>query len=217
MDRLITVKGTGTVSLKPDITIITMNLESQHLEYDQTMQLATNSVDMLTSAIESAGFDKKDLKTTNFNIRTNYESYTDHDNNYKTKFVGYICEQELKIEFDFDSKMISNVFSAISKSTVHPRLGIEFSVRDKTAVIEELLIQTAENARKKSAILVKAAGVKLGQLMSINYNWDEIHLYSPTRYDMESKVMALGSSAAPNIEPDDITVSDAVAYVWEIE
>lgn len=29
MNRLITVKGTGSVSVKPDLIIITMNLESE--------------------------------------------------------------------------------------------------------------------------------------------------------------------------------------------
>lgn len=217
MNRLLTVKGTGTVSLKPDVIIITMNLESQGLEYDQTMKTATDSIDKLTAAMESVGFDKKDLKTTNFNVRTNYESYSDKDNNYKTRFVGYICDQGLKIEFDFDSKIMANVFSAIAKSAIHPRLNIEFSVKDKNAVTEGLLVQAAENAKKKAEILAKASQVKLGNLISIDYNWGELHLYSPTRYDMESKVMALGAAMAPDIEPDEITVSDTVTYVWEIE
>ena len=90
MNRLITVKGTGNVSVKPDLIIITMNLESQQLEYDQTMQFAADSVNIITSAIESVGFDKKDLKTTSFNVRTHYESYRDKDNNYKSKFDGYV-------------------------------------------------------------------------------------------------------------------------------
>lgn len=72
MNRLITVKGTGNVSVKPDLIVITMNLESQQLEYDQTMQLAADSVNIITSAIESVGFDKKDLKTTSFDVRTHY-------------------------------------------------------------------------------------------------------------------------------------------------
>ena len=40
MDRIITVKGIGTIKAKPDLVIITMNLESHMFEYDQTMELA---------------------------------------------------------------------------------------------------------------------------------------------------------------------------------
>ncbi|MDR7855930.1 SIMPL domain-containing protein [Tissierella sp.] len=217
MNRLITVKGTGNVSVKTDLIIITMNLESQQLEYDQTMQFATDSVNIITSAIETVGFDKKDLKTTSFNVRTHYESYRDKDNNYKSRFDGYICEQGLKLEFDFDPKVMSNVLSAIAKATVNPKLNIQFSVKDKAAVSEELLIQATENARKKAEILSKASGVDLGNLINIDYNWGELHLYSPTRYDMEDRCMVMESSCAPEIEPDDISISDTVTFVWEIK
>lgn len=217
MNRLITVKGTGNVSVKTDLIIITMNLESQQLEYDQTMQFATDSVNIITSAIETVGFDKKDLKTTSFNVRSHYESYRDKDNNYKSRFDGYICEQGLKLEFDFDQKVMSNVLSAIAKATVNPKLNIQFSVKDKAAVSEELLIQATENARKKAEILSKASGVDLGNLINIDYYWGELHLYSPTRYDMEDRCMVMESSCAPEIEPDDISISDTVTFVWEIK
>lgn len=217
MNRLITVKGTGNVSVKPDLIIITMNLESQQLEYDQTMQFAADSVNIITSAIESVGFDKKDLKTTSFNVRTHYESYRDKDNNYKSKFDGYVCEQGLKLEFDFEPKVMSDVLSAIAKTSVNPKLNIQFSVKDKDAVSEELLAQATENARKKAEILSKASGVDLGKLINIDYNWGELHLYSPTRYDMEDRCMVMESSYAPEIEPDDINASDTVTFVWEIK
>jgi hypothetical protein len=217
MNRLITVKGTGNVSVKPDLIVITMNLESQQLEYDQTMQFAADSVNIITSAIESIGFDKKDLKTTSFNVRTHYESYRDKDNNYKSKFDGYVCEQGLKLEFDFESKVMSDVLSAIAKTSVNPKLNIQFSVKDKNAVSEELLAQATENARKKAEILSKASGVDLGKLINIDYNWGELHLYSPTRYDMEDRCMVMESSYAPEIEPDDINASDTVTFVWEIK
>ena len=91
MNRLITLKGTGNVSVKPDLIIITMNLESHKYDYEKTMELAAESVSILQNAIETAGFDKKDLKTTNFNIRTNYKSYRDKNGDYKDKFDGYVC------------------------------------------------------------------------------------------------------------------------------
>ena len=73
-------------------------------------------------------------------------------------------------------------------------------------------------AKAKAEILTKASGVTLGELVSIDYNWGELHLYSPTRYEMEADCL-MKISAAPtamDIEPDDIDVSDSVTFVWEI-
>jgi uncharacterized protein YggE len=217
MNRLITVKGTGNVSVKPDLIIITMNLESHQYDYKKTMELATDSVNALQDAIHIAGFNKKDLKTTSFNIRTHYESYRDENNNYKSKFDGYICEQGLKLEFDFNTEVMSKVLTAIAKAPIDPKLNIQFSVKDKAAVNEELLVSATENAKRKADILTKASGVTLGDLISIDYNWGELHLYSPTRYDMEDRCMVMAESCSPDIEPDDIDVSDTVSFVWEIK
>ncbi|NLW28322.1 MAG: SIMPL domain-containing protein [Erysipelothrix sp.] len=216
MNRTITVKGTGNVSVKPDLIIITMNIESKKMEYDQTMQLAAKSLNTITSVIESLGFDKEDLKTTTFSVNTHYTSYRDKDDNYKSKFDGYICEQGLKLEFDFDSKVMSDVFTAIAQTSVDPRMNIQFSVKDQNAVNEKLLVEATENAKKKAEILSKASGVDLGKLISVDYNWGELHLYSPTRYEMKDRSMLMQASEAISIVPDDISASDTVTFVWEI-
>ena len=56
MERLITVKGIGNISVTPDLIIITMNLVSHKYNYDETMKLATESVNELEKAIEEVGF-----------------------------------------------------------------------------------------------------------------------------------------------------------------
>jgi uncharacterized protein YggE len=172
MEHLIRVKGTGNISVKPDLIFITMNLESQHCNYDKTMELAADSVEILQNAIESA---------------------------------------------DFDIEVMSRVFAAIAKTQINPRLDIQFSVKDKSVISEKLLVSAAKNAKYKAEILAKASGVILGDLVSIDYNWSELHLYSQTRYEVEENCMAGQSSYAPDIEPDDIEVSDTVLFAWEIK
>ena len=68
-------------------------------------------------------------------------------------------------------------------------------------------------------ILTNAAGAKLVQVVSINYSWGEISIYSePVRYD---KVMLCEKSAnnydnSLDINPEDLDISDTVTVVWEI-
>lgn len=216
MNRTITVKGTGSVSVKPDLTVLTLELKSHQHDYDKTMELAAESVKTLQDAVESVGFDKKDLKTTSFNISTKYESYRDKDMNYLNRFNGYLCEQGLKIEFDFDMKILSKVLTAIAKTSLDPQLNIQFSVKDKSVVSEELLINATENARRKAEVLARAAGVSLGDLISIDYNWGELHLYSQTSYSLRENRLNMDLLSSPEVVPDDIAVNDTVIFVWEI-
>lgn len=129
MNRLITVKGAGNVRGKPDSIIITINLESHEYEYKKTMEVATDLIKILQEALQVAGFNKKDLKTTSFNIRTHYENYRDENNNYKSKFHGYICEQGLKLEFDFNTEVMSKVLTTIVKVSIDSKLDIKFPVK----------------------------------------------------------------------------------------
>ena len=107
--------------------------------------------------------------------------------------------------------------SAIAKSEANPQLNIAFTVKDPTAVKEKLLASAADNARKKAEILCAASGVKLGELINIDYNWGEINVFSNTNF-MRAKAEYAGAGMAfdCDITPQDITSSDTVNFTWEI-
>ena len=133
--------------------------------------------------------------------------------------MGYACTYRLKLAFDFDSKQLAQVISAIAECGAKPELSIAFTVKNPATVSEDLLNSATENARAKAEILCKASGNALGQLLNIDYNWGELNVYSRTSYEVEDCIqplMAMSKCGAPEIEPDDINVSDTVAFTWEI-
>ena len=215
--RTITIKGTGKLSLKPDYTVISLSLGTLNKNYDKAMETAAMHLDALRSSLSEIGFAKEDLKTTNFNVDTSYDSERDKNGNYRRIFNGYRVRHELKLEFDFDTNMLSKVLGKIAYCIAEPELNVQFTVKDKDSVSEALLKSACKNAKEKAEILAKASDVELGALLSIDYNWGELHLYSPSRYEMDNDCM-LKACAAPSmdIEPDDIDVSDSVTFVWEI-
>ena len=220
MMKTITVKGVGNISAKPDYITISMTVESMDRDYEKAMDGAARRIENLKAAAVSVGYEKEALKTTSFNVETRYENVKDRQGNYKREFAGYACVYRLKLAFDFDSKQLAKVISAISGSEANPELSIAFTVKNPAKVSEELLISAAQNARAKAEILCKASGAELGQLISIDYNWGEVNIISRTSYEMEDCLMplaAMGKCCTPEIEPDDIDVSDTVAFTWEIK
>ena len=219
MPRTITVKGMGRVSTAPDYVVISMSLEAHEQDYEATMELAAKKIEQLNASLEEIGFEKKSVKTTNFNVRTDYERVKDRSGNYKSVFNGYICSHRLKVEFDFDTKRLAQTLYAISRCLAQPELSISFTVKDPSAVNKELLKSATINAKEKAQILCEASGVELGQLLTIDYNWGELNIVSHTDYMLEEKCMAMpvGGLADMDIEPDDIDVSDTATFVWEIK
>lgn len=219
MPRTVTVKGIGRVSTAPDYVVISMSLESQDKDYEETMQNAAQQIEFLNASLETVGFAKKSVKTTNFNVRTEYERVKDRNGNYQSVFKGYVCSHRLKVEFDFDTKRLAQTLYAISRCLAKPELSIAFTVKDPSAVNKELLRSATFNAREKAEILCEASNVMLGDLLSIDYNWGELNIVSHTDYMLEDKCMAMpmGAMADMDIEPDDIDVSDTATFVWEIK
>lgn len=217
MPRTITVKGVGRVSAKPDMVVVSLNLEAKNMEYAKAMETAATQLSQLQEAAEAIGFEKESFKTVNFNVRTEYES-VQKAGTYQRKFAGYVVHHSLKLEFDFELERLSQVLDMVSKCLADPELNISFTVKDVSAVKEEMLRAAAENAKSKAEVLCAASGVKLGGLLNIEYNWGEINVFSNTGYALEQGEAAMPLMArSMDITPEDIKLSDTATFVWELE
>jgi uncharacterized protein YggE len=194
-----------------------MNLETTETEYEKTMQRAEKMIDALRAAVVSVGHDGKELKTADFNIDTAYESYKEREI-WKKRFIGYKCSHKLKLEFDLDMQKLGATLGAIAKCGAVPNFNIKFTVKDPNAISERLLESAVENAKRKAVILAKAAGVTLGEIQHIDYNWSELYMYSESDMSVECiEVAKPADSRFSDIEPEDIKLNDTVTIVWAIE
>ncbi len=219
MNRTISIKGIGKLSLKPDQTVVSLTLRTTHKVYEQAIEEAAKHLEQLQAALAGIGFAKDHLKTSDFQVSTKYEREHNQNGDYKQVFVGYCVIHQFKLEFDFNTQLLSQTLGAIAACIAEPELKIQFTVKDKDVVNAALLESACNNAKAKAEILTKASGVTLGDLVTIDYSWGDLPLYSPTRYGMEDRCM-MKSCAVPTsieIEPDDIDVSDSVTFVWEIQ
>ena len=215
--KIITVKGIGNVSAKPDMIAISVTQETSAREYDKTMEKAALDLDGIRKAIAKAGHDPVKLKTSSFGIDTHYENKRDAQGNYKRYFKGYKCTHCLNLEFAYDMKELGKVLSALAGCEAKPEFSIRFYVKDQNAMKERMLENAVANAMSKADILTKAAGVKLGEILRIDYSWGELEVYSRTRYETR---LAFYAEEAPitdmNMEPEDVEASDTVTVVWAI-
>ena len=158
MARTITVKGIGKASAKPDYVVLSMTLEAKHKDYQSAMDMAAEQIQYINDTLTAIGFEKSSVKTTNFNVRTDYDRIKDRYGNYESVFRGYEVTHYLKLAFDFDMGRLSRTLSAIAGCLSHPQLSIAFTVKDATAINEEMLRSATINAKRKAEILCDASG-----------------------------------------------------------
>lgn len=215
MNRVITVKGIGNISVKPDLIVLDIRMENRHAEYSKCMKQASKMIESLRKNLVGKNFAEDALKTIDFEITAKYRRVKDSRGDYHDVFDTWLCQHSLKLEFDLDLERLSEVISVIGKSDAPPELNIRFTVADGTGVCAELLKSATENARKKAEILCDASNVKLGELLSIDYNWGELSLFSDTEY-RDGRDMIYSAPVSMHIDPENIKVRDTVAFVWEI-
>lgn len=216
MEKVITVRGVGKASAKSDTAVLTLVLSALDVKYDAAMAIAEKQLDSVRQSFVENGFKKDDIKTVDFHVVAEKKSVHDKNGNYSTVFAGYRCSHTLKITFDFDARRLGKALAAATACTAEPELNIAFTVKDKTAVSAAVLESAAKSAREKAEVLAAASGVKLGELVNIDYNFSEHGAASPTRF-LACNADAGIAARSMEIEPEDVVATDSAAFTWTIE
>ncbi len=219
--RTINVKGDGKLSIHPDTTRITIEMEGQYPDYNETLRHSSEETEQMKNMLMGLGFNRTDLKTLNFTVDTVYESYKYKDT-YKRRFAGYKFSHSLKVEFDSDNERLGKVLYAIANSPSKPEFQISYTIKNPDAAKDALLEKAVKDAVKKAKIMARAAGVSLGDVQSIDYRWHDFNFeVRPMRHmciDYKSAGPAADETRSydMDVDPDDIEITDTVTVVWEI-
>ncbi|MBO4493391.1 MAG: SIMPL domain-containing protein, partial [Ruminococcus sp.] len=191
----IIVRGKGNISVKPDLIRLMLEMESRSKDCGEAMEMAGRDLEELRDILVGFGFERDSLKTSNFNVRTEYESVHDENHGYHNVFKGYCCSHSLNIEFDLDTERLAGILRAVSTSSAAPKLEICFTVKDEEPAREELIRLSAENAKRKAELLCEASGVKLGRLLKISYDRSDMNFVSQARYGMDMNCLRAEAKA----------------------
>lgn len=221
MDRTIKVTGKGKISAAPDMIRLLITQTKTEKTYEAAVKASAAQKKTITDAFEKLGFKKEDLKTLSFAVDAQYEGYEAKDKLWKQRLVGYRFTHRMKLEFAKDSDLLGKALGTMTAIKGEPEFSIQYFVEDKEAVKNKLLANAVKDSKEKAAALTKAAGVKLGEIVHINYSWGEAEIASAPMAPMMLRACkadgAVGNSINLDIEADDIDIEDTVTIVWEIK
>ena len=213
--RIIRVTGRGQMKLRPDTTEITMTISGVYREYADALEHSASDTETLRDALVPFGFARTDLKTLQFGVEPEYESYQDQGV-YRSRFAGYRFRHVLKVRFASDNALLGKVLYALAHSAAEPELQIGYTVRDTEAAKNLLLEKAVADAKAKAEVLSKAAGVTLKAIRSIDYSWGSMEFAVRPMSRMLCDAESCNDSVDLDIEPNDIEANDTVTVVWEI-
>ncbi len=215
--RTITIKSKGSIKISPDQAEVQLSLSSTKKDYAKAVSTENEKLQRLQGACQSAGIEWDQVKAASFDVSTEYHSERDKNDNYHRVFDGYCASHELVIRFPLDTALLNRALSEISMADTGTEIEVKFTFADQDGAARALLKDAAVKAREKAQILCDAAGAELGQLQTIDYNWGELRLYSEMTFeDCMPDAVPAGAAGMPELNPEDIDVSDTVTFVWEL-
>ena len=219
--RTINVKGTGEVTVAPDLICASINVNGVEKTYADAIKKSAETTNLLKEAIKRTGLEPSILKTTKLSIRPKHERYQDRKG-WKEKFVGFQYAHKLSLEFDNDNKILGKVLYELANFGGESTFNIDYTVKDVESVRNELLKKAVEDSKRKAEVLAYAAKVKLGKIQNIDYSWGTVNIYTrPLDFgdNLRYKGVCYDSVAGSydvDVDAEDITVEDTVTIVFEI-
>ncbi len=206
--RVISVSGSGQVSLQPDIAYIYMGVSTENESAADAVAKNNADTQRLIDALKAAGVAENDLRTSNFSIWQNTPYGVDGMPGkpvYRVDNTVYVTARDLA--------KLGDLLDTAVRAGANNINSIQFDVADKTQALTDARKAAVDAAKKQAAELADAAGVKLGDIQGIQYYDNAPVVYA------EAKGLGGGADAAAlavPINPGQMQITATVTVNFEI-
>ncbi len=161
--RTINVTGTGKVTLTPDIAYVSIGVHTEGADAAEAVAANTSQSQKVVDALKTFKIDPKDIQTTNFSIYPQQQ----YDNEGKLQGINYVVDNTVYVTLR-DIDQLGELLDAVVKAGIQFDQQHPVRCRRPRAALSEARQLAVENAQKQAEELASAAGVTLGQVLTIN-------------------------------------------------
>ncbi|MDH2325612.1 SIMPL domain-containing protein [Cereibacter sp. SYSU M97828] len=159
----ITVTGEGRVDARPDIATITLGVTTEGATAAEAMSGNSASLQTVLDRLKGAGVEDRDLQTSGLSLNPNW-TQTD---GAAPSISGYIASNVLTVRVRaIDS--LGGVLDAAVSDGANTLNGVTFDLADPAPVMDEARKLAVADALARARLLAEAAGVSLGDILSIS-------------------------------------------------
>ncbi len=207
-ERTLNVTGLGQVDLSPDIAYIYIGVHTEGASASEAVTANNEQTQTLISALKKSGVDAKDIRTTNFGIWPSTQYAPDGKplgTVYMVDNTVYVTVRELD--------GLGDLLDSAIKAGANSINSVQFDVADKTEAMKDARAKAVKNASEQAAELAEAAGVELGNIVSVSYFDSQPYPYA----DGKGGGGGMAVEAAVPIQPGQLTISANVSVTYEIK
>ena len=202
LDRLVTVTGQGSIEVAPDTAAIRIGVTSHGKTAREASDVNAKKMTAVMKAIEASGVDARDIQTSRLSLQPQYDS-----KGGTNRLLGFQVTNQLTVKIHDIARLPALLDHAIA-SGANEMSGIEFLVSGRSKLLDQVRDEAIADAHRKAALYAKAAGVRLGRVVTIT---EEGAPSPPRRF----AAMRAGAGAVP-VAPGEQTLRAVVTVSYEL-
>ena len=162
--RQIVVDGQGRASAVPDMATVRIGVRREAREASAAMAAASQAMVAVLAQIAEAGIAPEDVQTTRIGLDPRWQH---SQSGAPPRVTGYVASNDLSVKVR-DLDRLGTLLDQVVSEGANTMNGLSFSVADSSQLEETARIAAVADATGKAKTLAKAAGVSLGDVISIS-------------------------------------------------
>ncbi|HXK31547.1 MAG TPA: SIMPL domain-containing protein [Candidatus Paceibacterota bacterium] len=222
----ISVSGYGEVFAVADIAEFSFTVSSLKPTVAAAQEDATQKINAITSYLEDAGIDEKDIKTIDYNVYPQYDYQSTVCPQSTTGAAiycppgrqvlrGYEVRQTTQVKVR-DTAKAGDLLTGVGEKGATEVSGLNFTFDDPNAMQDEARNEAIADAKKKADVLARQLGVRLVRVVAFN---EDGNYPSPMPYYKLDSAVGMGGAEparAPEISVGQNKVTSNVSVTYEI-
>lgn len=164
--RSFTVSGHGEARAAPDIAMVSAGVRTQAATAKAALAANTAQMSAVFKAMKSMGIADRDMQTSNFSVQPVYQQYPPNEVGPQ-RVIGYQVFNQVTVTIR-DLPRLGEALDTFVSSGSNELEGVNFSIDKPEPLQDEARQEAIKEAIHKADLMTKAAGVKLGRLMTMS-------------------------------------------------
>jgi uncharacterized protein len=202
----ISVTGEANVSVAPDQAQIDGGVTSDAKTAREASEANNAAMGKVLLALKSAGIEGKDYQTSRLSLQPQFA--TPSKASERPGIVSFRASNRVTVRIR-DVTKVANVIDALVTAGANEIGSINFTVTQASKHLDEAREKAIADARRKAEIYAKAAGVTLGEPISISEEGAPVPMF-------RSKMAAPMAAGAPVAQGEE-TLSVTVHVSWALK
>ena len=199
----ISVTGEATISVPPDRAQISAGVTSDGKTAREASETNNTTMGKVLLALKAASIDEQDIQTSRLTLQP--QSAPNRNNG---AIVGYRVSNQVTVRLR-DITKVASMIDLLVGAGANDIGGINFTVSQASKLLDDAREQAVADARRKAEIYAKAAGVTLGEPLSLTEEGGSAPTFRAR--------MAVAPMVATPVAQGEETLSVTVSVSWAIK